>query len=65
MINDERRYAVRSSAHGFGFIPASNPEVYDKTWEDAMNDVAYWKSLADTVGGDAIIVRNDGKIFEV
>lgn len=63
MINDERKYAVRSSAHGSGFIPAGNPEVYDKTWKEAMNDVAYWKSLADTVGGDAIVVRNDGKFL--
>lgn len=32
------------------------------TLDEALADVAFLKSYADTVGGDAIVVRRDGLI---
>ncbi len=52
----QREYTTRSSAHGSGFVP-NNPEVFNKTLQEAEADVLWWRCYADTVGGDAIIVR--------
>lgn len=53
----ERKYTTRTSAHGSDYVPNSNPEKFDMTLEEAQADVAFWKSYADTVGGDAIIIE--------
>lgn len=55
---EERCYTTRSSAHGSEYVPLSNPERFDMTLAEAEADVAHWKSFADTVGGDAIVVRD-------
>jgi len=54
---DERAYTTRSSAHGSGYVPNSNPENFDMTLAEAEADVHFWRIFADTVGGDAIIVK--------
>ena len=53
----ERIYTTRSSAHGSDFVPLSNPERYEMTLEEAEADVRFWRAHADTVGGDAIVVK--------
>jgi hypothetical protein len=58
------KYTTRSSGHGSGFVP-NEPEKFNMTLEEAISDVDYWRGLACTIGGDAIIVREDGKIIQV
>ena len=55
MTND-RRFTTRSSAHGSDWV-AFNPEIFNMTREEAEADVKWWRSYADTVGGDAIVVE--------
>ncbi len=56
-FDTERCYTTRSSAHGFPYVPNCIPEVFDMTLEEAEEDVERWRVFADTVGGDAIIVK--------
>lgn len=56
--SSERCYTTRSSAHGSGYVPLSNPERFEMTLAEAEADVIKWRSFADTVGGDAIVVRD-------
>ena len=53
----EKKYTVRSSAHGSDYLPLK-PKEFNMTYEEAEKDVAFWRSYADTVGGDAIIEEN-------
>ena len=64
-MNENLKFAVRSSAHGSGFVSNNNPEKFVMSLEEALKDVDYWRRHADTVGGDAIIIREDGEIFKV
>jgi hypothetical protein len=59
-MEKERCYTTRSSAHGSNYI-AAEPETFNMTLEEAEADVKFWRSYADTVGGDAIIVRDPNK----
>ncbi len=52
-----RRFTTRTSAHGSDFV-ALKPEIFNMTREEAVKDCDFWRSYADTVGGDAIIVEN-------
>lgn len=52
-----RDYTTRSSAHGSAYVPLCEPETYNMTLAEAEADVLFWRSFADTVGGDAIIVK--------
>jgi hypothetical protein len=52
----ERVYAVRASGHGLGYQP-QNPRRFDMTLAEAEAEVRRWRILADTIGGDAIVVR--------
>ena len=54
----QREYTTRSSAHGSPFVPLCTPETFNMTLAEAEVDVEFWRCYADTVGGDAIIVRN-------
>lgn len=58
----ERNYTTRSSAHGSDYVPNSIPETFNMTYEEAKNDVHFWRIYADTVGGDAIIIKNPNGI---
>lgn len=61
---EERCFTTRSSAHGSGYVP-NEPEVFSMTLEEARKDVAFWRCYADTVGGDAIVVRQlNGHVVE-
>lgn len=40
-------------------------DIFDMTLEEAILDVDWWRGYADTVGGDACVVRNDGEIYAV
>ena len=57
MSYTDRNFTTRTSAHGSGFVPNGEPEVFNMTLEEARKDVLFWRSYADTVGGDAIIVH--------
>ena len=61
--SEERAYAVRASAHGLDYQP-KNPARFDMTLAEAEADVRHWRSFADTVGGDAIIVRKPDSFTE-
>lgn len=62
-------YTTRSMAHfdlpPEKYVPNRTPERFDMTYDEAVKDVNWWRNHACTVGGDAIVVRNDGKIFEI
>ena len=51
-----RDYTTRASAHGMAYLPLT-PTEFSMTLEEAQSDVEFWKAYADTVGGDAIIVK--------
>jgi hypothetical protein len=63
-MNAKKNYTTRSSAHGSPFVPLATPEVFEMTLEEAREDVRNWRSFADTVGGDAIIVHKELGIVE-
>lgn len=54
----KRCYTTRSSAHGSDYVPLSTPERFEMTLAEAEADVLHWRAFADTVGGDAIVVRD-------
>lgn len=60
-MKNERRFTTRSSAHGSDYVPLSIPEAFNMTREEADADVEAWRSAADTVGGDAIVVESPSK----
>ena len=53
---EAREYTTRASAHGMAYVPI-HPTVFDMTYAEAEAEVHRWAIVADTVGGDAIIVR--------
>jgi hypothetical protein len=55
-----REYTTRASAHGMAYMPLS-PNTFNMTLEEAEADVRFWRAYADTVGGDAIIVKRPNK----
>ena len=55
-----REYTTRASAHGMAYMPLE-PEMFDMTLDEAKADVRFWRAYADTVGGDAIIVKRPNK----
>jgi len=56
-LNECRDYTTRSSAHGSDYVPLSTPERFSMTQKEAEADVRFFRAYADTVGGDAIIVK--------
>lgn len=60
-------YGVRYSAHGSQFRFDSFPDgnLYRYTLEEANTLGLDWESRADTVGGKAEIVREDGIVLQV
>ena len=53
-----RRFTTRSSAHGSNYVKESEPERFTQTKQEAENECIRWRLVADTVGGDAIVVEN-------
>jgi hypothetical protein len=56
-MKEERRFITFSSAHGFPFVPDTDPPVFNQTLEEAEAEVIRWRIHADSVGGDAIVVE--------
>lgn len=61
------KYGVRFSAHGSGFRfdNFSDQNCYRYTLEEANEIGLNWELLADTVGGRAEIVREDGVVLNI
>jgi len=52
-----RKYTTFTSAHGSNFVPDCVPPIFNLTLSEAYAEVLRWRIVADTVGGDAIIVE--------
>ena len=55
ILMEERIYAIRTSAHGSKYLPR-NPARYDLTLKEAEIEKKQFETIADAVGGAAIIV---------
>lgn len=53
-----KNYTTRASAHGLSYLPL-HPTKFDMTLDEAKAEVERWRAYADTVGGDAIIVKRN------
>lgn len=64
----EYKYGVRFSGHGSSFVPDKYEDGvffrYD-SWLEANQVGLEWELRADTIGGRAEIVREDGVTFNV
>ncbi len=56
MKAESKNYTTRASAHGMAYMPIE-PKIFNMTLAEAEADVRFWRAYADTVGGDAIIVK--------